>query len=90
MPMTEDHRDRLHAALQKALVECEAAMKPVFDAGAYHLPADELELLHEVDFKLGMLRSVILHRDITPAEAELQWKEAKARRSAALAQRSLR
>ncbi|MGN8119192.1 hypothetical protein [Labrys sp. 22185] len=84
MPMTEDRRDRLHAALEKALTECEAALKPVFDAGAYHLPADELELLHEVSFKLGILRSVVLHRDISPAEAEKHWQEDKARRARAL------
>ncbi|MDZ5454728.1 hypothetical protein, partial [Labrys sp. ZIDIC5] len=73
MPMTEDRRAPLHATLQKALAECEAAIKPVFDAGAYHLPADELELLQEVGLGNSVIRrNVLAHEAVYASRSEYQ------------------
>jgi hypothetical protein len=39
----------------------------------YHLPAAEQELLHEIGFKLGMFRVVIIHRDEAPENLHCRW-----------------
>jgi hypothetical protein len=47
--------------------EARASLRPLFytvsGAGVYHVPAPEQELMHEIMFKLEMLRSAIIHCD---------------------------
>lgn len=59
-------------------------MAPVFDGGAYELSEEELSLLSEVSFKLGMLRIVIIDKNLIADQVEARWQEEKARRAAAL------
>jgi hypothetical protein len=63
MPMTEVQRRTFIERLDAAIDEAHAARRPLFDtvngAGAYHLPSAEQKLLHEIMFKLGMLRGVL-------------------------------
>jgi hypothetical protein len=42
-------------------------------------------ILHELMFKLGMARTVLVHGDETPERAEELWEEDKVRRRAAFA-----
>jgi hypothetical protein len=65
--MTDVQRRAFTKRLDGAIDEAQAALRPLFDtisgAGVYNLPAVEQELLHEIMFKLGMLRGVIIHGD---------------------------
>ncbi len=82
MPMSDDKRQRFNAQLDEAVDAAKAALAPLFDGGAYDLSEDELSLLSEVSFKLGMLRIVIVDRDLIADQAEARWQEEKARRAA--------
>lgn len=84
MPMSDDKRQRFCAQLDQAVDEAKAALAPVFDGGAYDLSEDELSLLSEVSFKLGMLRIVIIDKNLIADQVEARWQEEKTRRSAAL------
>lgn len=84
MPMSDDKRQRFNTQLDQAVDTAKAALAPVFDGGAYDLPEEELSLLSEVSFKLGMLRMVIIGRDLIADQVEARWQEEKARRTAAL------
>ncbi len=84
MPMSDDQRQRFCAQLDQAVDAAKAALAPVFDGGAYDLPEDELSLLSEISFKLGMLRMVIIDRDLIADQVEARWQEEKTRRAAAL------
>lgn len=84
MPISDDKRQRFCAQLDQAVEAAKAALAPVFDGGAYDLPEDELSLLSEVSFKLGMLRMVIIDRDLIADQVEARWQEEKARRAAAV------
>lgn len=70
MPMSDDNRQHFHAHLDQALDAAKAALKPVFDNGAYDLSEDELSLVSEISFKLGMLRMVIIDRDLIVDQVE--------------------
>jgi hypothetical protein len=48
-PHAEQHRC-FGEILERAIDEAKAALGPVLDPGAYHLPEEELSLLHEIDF----------------------------------------
>lgn len=82
--MSDDNRQRFCAQLDQAIEATKAALAPVFDSGAYDLPEDELSLLSEISFKLGMLRMVIVDRDLIADQVEARWQVEKARRAAAL------
>ncbi len=84
MPMSDDRRQRFCAQLDQAVDTAKAALAPVFDNDAYDLPEDELSLLSEISFKLGMLRMVIIDRDLIADQVEARWQEEKTRRAAAL------
>jgi hypothetical protein len=79
MPMNEVQERTFKERLDSAIDEAQAALRPLFDtvngAGVYHLPAAEQELLHEIMFKLGMLRIVIIHRDDTPENVHCRWRD---------------
>jgi hypothetical protein len=47
-------------------------------AGAHHLPAADQELLHEIMFKLGMLRGVIIRRDEAAQQVHARWLDVQA------------
>lgn len=84
MPMSDDKRQRFNAQLDQAVDAAKAALAPVFEGGAYDLSEDELSLLAEVSFKLGMLRIVIIDRELIADQVEARWQEEKARRAAAV------
>jgi|GEM_PF-5359771 len=84
MPMSDDKRQQFYGHLDQAIDTAKAALAPVFDAGAYDLSEDELSLLSEVSFKLGMLRVVIIEGDLIADQVEARWQEENARRAAAV------
>ncbi len=84
MPMSDDKQQHFHAHLDKAVDAAKAALAPVFEGGAYDLPEDELTLLSEISFKLGMLRMVIIDQELIADQVEARWQEEKTRRAAAL------
>lgn len=84
MPMSDDKRLRFNTHLDQAVDAAKAALAPLFDGGAYDLSEDELSLLSEVSFKLGMLRIVIIDKNLIADQVEARWQEEKVRRAAAL------
>lgn len=84
MPMNNDQRQDFNTRLDEAIDAAKAVLAPLFDGGAYDLSEDELALLSEVSFKLGILRIVIIDRDLIADQVEARWQDEKARRAAAL------
>ncbi len=84
MPMNDDQRQGFNTRLDEAIDAAKAALAPLFDGGAYDLSEDELCLLSEVSFKLGMLRIVIIDRDLIAEQVEARWQEERARRAVAI------
>lgn len=82
--MSDDKRRRFNTQLDQAIEAAKAALRPVFDGGAYDLSEDELSLLSEVSFKLGMLRIVIIDGDLIADQVEARWQEEKTRRAEAV------
>ena len=82
--MTEGQRRNFNKRLDGAIDEAHASLRPLFDtvngAGAYHLPAADQELLHEIMFKLGTLCSVIIHRDEAAQQVHARWLDVQAMR----------
>jgi hypothetical protein len=82
MPMTEAQRHAFSERLDGAIDEAQASLRPLFDTvsgtGVYHLPGLEQELLHEIMFKLGMLRSVIIYRDEPAQDVHGRWIDTQA------------
>jgi hypothetical protein len=83
-PISDDKRQRFCAQLDQAVEAAKAALVPLCEGGAYDLSEDELALLSEVSFKLGMLRIVIIDKDLIADQVEARWQEEKARRAAAV------
>jgi hypothetical protein len=81
-------RAEFNREIDEAIDQAHAALRPLFDAGYRLLSSEEMEILHELMFKLGMARTVLVHSDTTPQRAEQLWQEDKARRRAALARRA--
>lgn len=54
--MSDDERRRFNEQLDQAVDAAKAAFGAMFDNDAYDLSEDELSLLSEASFKLGMLR----------------------------------
>jgi len=77
MPITEVQRVAFNERLDAAIDSAQACLRPLFDTvdggGVYHLPESEAALIHEIMFKLGMLRSVIVHRDAAPEQVNQRW-----------------
>jgi hypothetical protein len=82
MSMTDAQQHAFNERLDRAIDEGQASLRPLFDTvngtGIYHLPELEQELLHEIMFKLGMLRSVIIHRDETAQVVHGRWLDVQA------------
>jgi len=80
--MIEVQRRNFNERLDSAIDAAHGFLRPLFDtvngAGAYHLPAADQELLHEIMFKLGMLRSVIIHRDEAAQRVHARWLDVQA------------
>lgn len=81
MAMSEVQRQAFNERLDGAIGNAQASLRPLFDtinsAGVYHLPAPERELMHEIMFKLGMLRSVIVHGDDAAEDVHGRWVDAQ-------------
>lgn len=81
MAMTEVQRQAFNERLDGAIDNAQASLRPLFDTingvGVYHLPGSEQELLHEIMFKLGMLRSVIIHGDEAAEDVHGRWVDAQ-------------
>lgn len=81
MAMSEAQRQAFNERLDGAIDNAQASLRPLFDtingAGVYNLPASEQELLHEIIFKLGMLRSVIIHGDDAAEDGHGRWVDAQ-------------
>lgn len=84
MPINDEKRQRFCAQLEEAVEAAKTALAPEFDSAAYDLPEDELSLLSEVPVKLGMLRMVVIDRDLIPDQVEARSQEERARRAAAV------
>src|SRR5712691_1919344 len=80
--MIEVQRSNFNERLDGAIDKAHASLRPLFDtvngAGVYHLPAADQELLHEIMFKLGMLRSVIIHGDEAAQRVHARWLDLQA------------
>ena len=74
--MSDDKRQRFHEQLGQAI----DAVRPVLA----QLSEDELSLLSEASFKLGMLPIVIIDKDLIADQVEARWQEEKARRDEAV------
>jgi hypothetical protein len=81
-------RAAFNQEIERALDRAHADLRPLFDAAYRLLPPDEMEMLHELMFKLGMARAVLVQSEGTPESAERLWREDKARHRAALARRT--
>jgi len=82
--MVTEARQRFNAKLDKA----KAALEPLFDTAYSTLSADEIEVLHEVSYKLGGARMTLIDGDFTPAQMERQYQEQRAERAARIAIRN--
>ena len=84
MPMTKIQRQAFNERLDHAIDQAHAALRPLFDtvngAGVYHLAPPERELMHEIMFKLAMLRIVIIHGDEAAQDVHGRWLDAQAAR----------
>jgi len=80
-----EERMAFNSKIEEALDQAHADLRPLFDSGYRLLSSEEMEIRHELMFKLGMARSVLVHGDATPERAEQLWQEDKARRRATLA-----
>lgn len=91
MAMNEVQRLAFNERADRAIDQAQDALRPLFDTvaggGVYHLAEPEAELLHEIMFKLGMARSVIVQRDVAVQDVHGHWLEAQARQRRARTKR---
>jgi len=82
MAITEVQRRAFNERLDRAINQTKETLRPFFSTGGVdQLPDAEAELLHEIMFKLDMLRSVIVHHNVTPSAVQGLWLGAQARRA---------
>ena len=71
-------------------IEAHGVLRPLFDpaegGGVYHLPGPDAELAHEIMFKLGMLRTVIIHGDAAAQNVHAHWLAVRASRHSSAAE----
>ena len=61
---TDDPRRRaFEAYLDKALDRASDTLKPLFETAYSALSDEEIESLHEIMFRLGGARQILIHRD---------------------------
>src|SRR3546814_3158810 len=78
---TDDPRRRaFEADLDKALDRASDTLKPLFDTAYSALSDEEVESLHEIMFRLGGARPILIHRECTQEQVDESYREAKARR----------
>src|SRR3546814_10225584 len=81
---TDDPRRRaVEADLDKALDRASDTLKPLFDTAYSALSDEEVESLHEIMFRLGGARQILIHRECTQEQVDESYREAKARRPSA-------
>lgn len=81
---TDDPRRRaFEAELDKALDRASDTLKPLFDTAYSALSDEEVESLHEIMFRLGGARQILIHRECTQEQVDENYREAKARRPSA-------
>lgn len=84
MPISGAKQQRFNAQLDQAAEAAKAALAPVFEGGAYDLSEDELSLLSEISFKLGMPRVVIIEQGLIADQIVARRQEKKERLAAAV------
>src|SRR3546814_16081736 len=68
---TDDPRRRaFEADLDKALDRASDTLKPLFDTAYSALSDEEVESLHEIMFRLGGARQILIHRECTQRSEE--------------------
>lgn len=84
-------RQAFNERLDRAIDAAQASLRPLFDAedggGVDRLSRSEAELMHEIMFKLAILRSVILYRDVAAQEVHERWLDAQTIRRRARSKR---
>ena len=85
MAMNKTQWEAFNKRLEQAVEKAQADLRPLFEAigdgNVYQLDDAEADLIHEVAFKLGMFRSVIVHHVTEPDTVHGLWLAAKARRA---------
>jgi len=75
--VTGKERNAFNERLDKAIDDAQRALRPLFDGvdecGVYQLPIAQQELMHEMMFKLAMLRIVIIHGDEMAERVHSRW-----------------
>jgi hypothetical protein len=75
--MTPIQKQAFNDLLETAIDEAQRALRPLFDtvngSGVHHLPAAEQDLMHEIMFKLGMLRIAIIQGDEAADAVHRRW-----------------
>src|SRR3546814_14503052 len=73
---TDDPRRRaFEADLDKALDRASDTLKPLFDTAYSALSDEEVESLHEIMFRLGGARQILIHRECTQEQVAESYRE---------------
>ncbi len=84
-------RQAFNERLDRVIEAVQTAIRPLFEADggpAHHLSGAETELMHEIMFKLAILRSVIIYREVTAQDVHDRWLDAQNTRRRALSRRT--
>lgn len=83
----DDQRRAFNETAERAIDRAHGVLEPLFDPAYQVLESWEMEILHELIFKLHSARSIIVHRDMLPDTAEHNYQRTKASRAAVLERR---
>ena len=74
-------RQAFNERLDRAIDAAGAVLLPLFDTehGSNVLSGRDAELMHEIMFKLVMLRSVIIYREVSARDVHERWLDARRR-----------
>ena len=79
--MTDTQTNAFNERLEKAIDDAQRALRPLFDTvegcSVYKLPLAQQELMHEIMFKVAMLRIVIVHGDETAERVHSRWRDVR-------------
>jgi hypothetical protein len=75
--VTDQQTNAFNERLEKAIDAAQQALRPLFDTvdgcSVYQLPLAQQELMHEIMFKVAMLRIVFVHGDETAERVHSRW-----------------